>query len=89
MININNNNNDHFPHTHRRNVVWIEDQSLLLGEESLRQPVTSHHESNDLSSVLREPGDGHQGYHCGENYHLSRWLPVYTNPNPPTLKAKS
>ena len=46
MININNNNNDHFPHTHWRNVVRIDDQSLLLGEESLRQPVTSHHESN-------------------------------------------
>jgi len=37
--------------------------SLTLTGEMLSGLTTSHHESNDLSSVLREPGDGHHGYH--------------------------
>ena len=60
-----NNSKDLLPDTDGGNIGRVHHQSLQGREDSLSQAMARHHEADHFSSVLREPGDGHHGYHCG------------------------
>ena len=55
---------DLFPDSDGSNIGWVHNESLEGREDSLSQAMTRHHEPDHFSAVLREPGNGHHGYHC-------------------------